>query len=212
MVGGGSFLKPQRPEPSEKWKSGVPAQRQGIMNEDLGSAEPSAYGQHRPAQTGKRRERRIQAPEPAAQCRGVGHTIGIFDCGRCRFPATTLDEIAVQRLTARNQAVVAVWWREGRQEGECLTTTVADAAANPDPIMMFIMGLLAPASVTDDGILHANRAATRNGLRARLGPIGFEVVLRGGKRDKQYRDRGGPARDVGLSQDPNSRTGPSPPE
>jgi len=107
--------------------------------------------------------------------------IGIFDRGRCRFPATALDEIAVQRLTACNQAVMAVGWREGRQEGECLAATVADAAANPDPIMMFIMGLFAPAPVTDDGILHANRAATRNEFRARLGPIGFEVVLRGGK-------------------------------
>ncbi len=107
--------------------------------------------------------------------------IGIFDRGRCRFPATTLDEIAVQRLTACNQAVMAVGWREGWQEGECLAATVADAAANPDPIMMFIMGLFAPAPVTDDGILHANRAATRNEFRARLGPIGFEVVLRGGK-------------------------------
>ena len=76
---------------------------------------------------------------------------------------------------------MAVGWREGRQEGECLAATVADAAANPDPIMIFIMGLFAPAPVTDDGILHANRAATRNEFRARLGPIGFEVVLRGGK-------------------------------
>ena len=39
--------------------------------------------------------------------------IGIFDRGRCRFPATTLDEIVVQRLTACNQAVMAVGWREG---------------------------------------------------------------------------------------------------
>ena len=107
--------------------------------------------------------------------------IGIFDRGRCRFPAKTLDEKAVQCLTARNQAVMAVGWREGGQEGECLAATVADAAANPDPIMMFIMGLFAPAPMTDDGIPHTNRAATRNEFRARLGPIGFEVVLRGGK-------------------------------
>ena len=95
MVGGGSFLKAQRPEPREKWKSGVPAQRPGIMNEDLGSAEPSAYGQHRPAQIGKRRERRIQAPEPAAQCRGGGHAIRVFDGGCGVFQATAFEEVAL---------------------------------------------------------------------------------------------------------------------
>jgi hypothetical protein len=47
--------------------------------------------------------------------------------------------------------------------------------------MVFIMSLLAPAAVTDYGILHTNRAATQNDIHARLGPIGFEVVLRGGK-------------------------------
>jgi hypothetical protein len=44
---------------------------------------------------------------------------------------------------AMSQAVMAVGRREGRQEGECLAATVADTAANPDPIMMFIMGLFA---------------------------------------------------------------------
>ena len=38
-----------------------------------------------------------------------------------------------------------------------------------------------PAPVADDGILHANRATAQNDPRACLGPIGFEVVLRGGK-------------------------------
>jgi len=47
--------------------------------------------------------------------------------------------------------------------------------------MLFIMSLFAPAPVTDDGILYANRAATQNDIRACLGPVGFEVVLRGGK-------------------------------
>jgi len=58
---------------------------------------------------------------------------------------------------------------------------VVKTAANPDPIMVFIMRLFAPAPVTHDGILHANRAVAHNDFRARLGPIGFEVVLRGGK-------------------------------
>ena len=37
------FLKAQGPDPGEKWKYGVPAQRQRIMNEDLDSVEPRAH-------------------------------------------------------------------------------------------------------------------------------------------------------------------------
>jgi hypothetical protein len=76
---------------------------------------------------------------------------------------------------------MAVGRREGRQKGERLAAPAAKAAANADPIMVFIMSLFAPAPMTDDGILHANRAAAQNDLCARLGPIGFEVVLRCGK-------------------------------
>jgi hypothetical protein len=47
--------------------------------------------------------------------------------------------------------------------------------------MVFIVSLLAPATVADNGILYANRAAAQNYFRARLGPIRFEVVLRSGK-------------------------------
>ena len=76
---------------------------------------------------------------------------------------------------------MAVGWREERQEGERFAAPVTKAAANPNPIMVFIMSLFAPAPVTNDGILHANRATAQNDLRACLGPIGFEVVLLGGK-------------------------------
>jgi hypothetical protein len=43
--------------------------------------------------------------------------------------------------------------------------------------MVFIMSLFAPAPVSDDRILHTNRAAAQNDMRARLGPIGCAVVL-----------------------------------
>jgi hypothetical protein len=68
-----------------------------------------------------------------------------------------------------------------RQESEGFAATVAKTAANPDPIVVLIMSLFAAASMTDDGILRANRAVAQNDFRTRLGPIGFEVVLRGGK-------------------------------
>ena len=76
---------------------------------------------------------------------------------------------------------MAVGRRERRQEGERLAAQVAEAAANPDPIMVFIMSLFAAATVTDDGILLTNRAPAQDDFRARLGPIGFEVALRSGK-------------------------------
>ena len=178
---GGTVLNPQRPEPGEKRKGGVPPQWQGIVYEVVGLAEPNSDGQHRRAQIGKRRERRIQTAKPSAQRGGICHAIRISHGGRRSLPPTPLDEIAAQRLAAGSQAVMGVGWRELRQERERLAATVADTAANPDPIMVFIMSLLAPATVADDGILYANRTTAQNDFRACLGPIGLEVVLCGGK-------------------------------
>ena len=61
------------------------------------------------------------------------------------------------------------------------TPMVLRDTANPDPIVVLVMSLLATAPMTDDGILLANRAAAHNEFCARIGPIRFEVVLRGGK-------------------------------
>ena len=71
--------------------------------------------------------------------------------------------------------------RKRRQEGKGFAAAVAKTAANNDPIVVLIMSLFAPAPVSDDGILLTNRAVAQNDFCARLGPIGFEVVLRGGK-------------------------------
>jgi hypothetical protein len=151
------------------------------MNEDLGSVEPRTHSQHRPAQTRKRRLRRVQATEPSAQRRGIGHAIGIFDRRRRGFPTTALYEIAAQRLAACDQAVMAVGRREWRQEGKRLSASVAETAANPDPIMVFIMSLFASATVADDGILPTNRAPAQDDFRARFGPFDFEIALGRGK-------------------------------
>ncbi len=72
---------------------------------------------------------------------------------------------------------MAVGRREWRQEGKRLSASAAETAANPDPIMVFIMRLFAAATVTDDGILLTNRAPAQDDFRARLGPNGFEVAL-----------------------------------
>src|ERR1700732_4382476 len=56
---------------------------------------------------------------------------------------------------------MAVGRRKRRQEGEGFAAAVAKTAANPDPIVVFIMSLFAPAPMTDDGILHADRAVAQ---------------------------------------------------
>ena len=174
------------------------AQGQRIVNEDLCPAEPRAYGKHRLAQERKRRLGRIQTSEPSAQGGGIGHAVGIFDCGRRGFAGAAFQEVTPQRLAAGDEAVMAVGRRERRQERERLAAPVAKAAPNADPIMLLVMSLFAAAAVTDDGILGTNRASAQNAIGARLGPIGFEVVLRSRKWDKQNRSNEGFARPVTL--------------
>ena len=103
---------------------------------------------------------------------------GSLSDGRRGFPGKALHEVALQRLAAGDQAVVAVGRRERRQEGECLPAPVAQAAANPDPVMVLIVRLFAAAAMTDDGVLQTDRALAQDDLRAGFGPIGFEVDLR----------------------------------
>jgi len=71
---------------------------------------------------------------------------------------------------------VRVRERKRREESEGLTATGAVAAPDPNPVVMFIVRLLAPATVTDDGIAFANRASPQDELIAVCGPIGFELV------------------------------------
>ena len=74
------------------------------------------------------------------------------------------------------------------------------AAANPDPIMVLVMGLFPSATVTDDGVLPANRASAQDGFRAGLGPIGLEVELGSRKWDKQNRSDEGSAHEGDLGE------------
>ena len=198
-----------RPESGEEWEYGTPTQGQRILQQDLGPAAPHPYGPHRLAQIGERRLRRIQALAPSAQCRRIGHAIRVFDGGRRSFPGTAFKEAAPKRLAAGDEAVMAVGWRKGRQEGERLAAPVAKAAANPDPIMVLIVRLFAAAAMTDDGILSANRAMAQDDLHAGLGPIGFEVELRRREWDKQNRSDEGPARPGHLARIDRPARGPS---
>jgi hypothetical protein len=105
-------------------------------------------------------------------------------------------EAVPERLAAGDEAVVTVGRREGRQKRERFVAPIAEAAANADPIVIFIMRLLAATAMANDGVLGANRAAAQDGFRP--GPVIFEVVLRGRKWDKQNRSAEGFARPVTL--------------
>lgn len=107
--------------------------------------------------------------------------MGIFHRRRRRFPATALDKVAPQRLTAGDQAVMAVRKRKYRQEGNRLTTRSADTPPNLNPIMVFVMRLFPPPAMTNDRILQANRADANDPFCASLRPIGFALALRCGK-------------------------------
>jgi hypothetical protein len=56
---------------------------------------------------------------------------------------------------------------------------------------MFIVRLLAAASVADDRITFTSGTSPQDDLRAARGPIRLELVRRGGKWDKQNRNSSG---------------------
>ena len=105
----------------------------------------------------------------------------IFHRRRGRFPATALDKIAPQRLTAGDQAVMAVGKRKHGQERNRYLARSAKTAPNRDPVMVFVMSLLLSAAVTNDRILRANRAPANDYRRASFRPIGIQLALRRGK-------------------------------
>ena len=149
--------------------------------------QPMSDAGERLAQKGKRRLRAVQAVGPAAERGRIGHPIGIFERRHCLFPGAVLHKAPPQCLTTSQQAVVRVRERKPRQEGEGLSATGAATATDANPVVMLIVRLLAAASVTDDRITFTNGASPQNDLGTACGPIGFELVRRDGKWDKENR-------------------------
>src|ERR1017187_3774286 len=132
-----------------------------------------------------------QANSPTSERGGIGHPVGVLQRGRRLFPRAVLVQTSPQRLAASQQAVVGVRQREQGKQGEGLSTTLAKAAPAPNPLVMFIVRLLAPTTVTDDGIAFANRTSPQPDLLAVARPIGFDLVWRGRKWDKKNRSSWG---------------------
>jgi len=98
-----------------------------------------------------------------------------------------LHKTPLQRLATSQQTVMGVRQRKPRQEGEGLPATGAAAAADANPVVMLVVCLLAAASMADDGIVLTNGALPQNDLGTADGPIGFQLVRRDGKWDKENR-------------------------
>ena len=124
---------------------------------------------------------------PAAKRGGIGHAVRVFERRRRLFPGAVLLETPPQGLTASQQAVVRVRERKGRQKGEGLLAIGAAATPDSNPVMMFIVRLLAAAAMADDRIAFTHGASPQNDLGAVCGPVGFELVQRCGKWDKKNR-------------------------
>ena len=103
--------------------------------------------------------RTVQVTPPAANGGRIRQQIRILKLGQCHFPRAVFYETQQQRLEARKQAVMRVRKRERRKKSEGLPTIDAAAAMNPDPVVVFVMSLLATTTVTDDRIPFTNRAS-----------------------------------------------------
>ena len=189
MVGGRNFSEPQGPE--NRQNRSQPRQRPSSRIRRVTRHQPMSHVGERLAEKRKSRLGVVQSAGPATKCGSIGHAVGVLERRRCLLPRTMLHQAPPQCMTARQQTVMGVRKRKQREEGEGLPATVAATAANPDPVVVCIVRLLAATSVADDQVASTNRASPQDGFGAVRRPIGLELVWRDGKWDKQNRTSSG---------------------
>jgi hypothetical protein len=133
---------------------------------------------------GKSRLGEVQMLSPATERRRIGRPIRVLQRRRRLFPGIVLHQAPPQCLAARQQTIVRVRERKQWKKGEGLPATRAATATNANPIVLFIVRLLAAVSMADDRITLTNRASPQNDPGAACGPIPFELVRRDRKWDK----------------------------
>jgi hypothetical protein len=112
------------------------------------------------AEKGKRKLRAVQIPRPAPHRRRVRQAVRILEGRQSLFPrAVMFDKAPLQRLAARQKTVMRVRKREQRKESEGLPAAATAVAMDPNPVVMLVVCLLAPTSVTNDRIPFADRAS-----------------------------------------------------
>jgi len=163
-----------------------------------GAFHPGKNPGQRHAQKRGCRFQQLRPIRPAPDSGWIGHTIRIQKLGRCRFPAAMLHKAPPERLTTSQQTVVRVGERKQWQKGKSLLATGAITALDLNPVVMFIVRLLAAASVTDDRIGTAKRTSPQDHIGAPLVPIAFDLARRDGKWDKYNRSQTGLCSGVDL--------------
>jgi len=137
-------------------------ERHPIPGEDGGSMQKGwPIGSERPEsfQVAKQAEQSAEGPAPqGGRVRGAIRILGwrnrllptAFAAAR-RFPG----------LLSARKAVLAAGRRPVGQNGESQSTQPAQPAADPNPVVAFVVGLLAPSAVADDGVSAASRTPSR---------------------------------------------------
>ena len=191
MVGGEIFSAPQRPENLQNRSQ--PRHRLSFVIGRITARHPvSDVGDGLPSK-GKGQLREVQAARPAAEAGGIGQTIRVFQIRQCLLPRAVLYKAPPQCLTARQQAVMRIRERKQRQESEGPSATRTATPTDLNPVMILIVGLLAAAAVADNRTMFTNGALWQDDLVAVSGPLGFELVRRARKWDKENRTPRGSA-------------------
>jgi hypothetical protein len=121
--------------------------------------QPVSHAHENLSEERKRRLGTVQAARPAPDRGSIGQAIRILELGHCLFPRAVIYKALPQCLAARQQTEVRVRERKQRKKSEGHPATGTAAAANHNPVVMLVVRLLAPASVTNDRILLTNRTS-----------------------------------------------------
>jgi hypothetical protein len=87
-----------------------------------------------------------------------------------------LYEPSPERLDTSQQAVMGIGERKQREKGEYRPATHATTPSNLNPVVVFIVGLLETAAVTDNGIAATRRASAQQLVLAVFLPVAFHLA------------------------------------
>ena len=144
-------------------RSPIPGKDGGRAPKSLPARPAEPEGLHATAQTQQ------SATGPTPQRCWIWEPVGVFALRSGLFPSTAAIATRFPGLLSASKAVLAVWRRPRGKDGEGFATRRAKAASCPDPVVLFVVGLLAPLAVADDGMVPAARAASwQQGQRKRM--------------------------------------------
>ena len=106
------------------------------------------------------------ATSPSPQRGGIRQSCRVFKMRSRLLPSDAVFADRLPSLLPAAQTVVAIRRRPSGQDGERLATVPTQSPPHPDPVLLRVVGLLAPLSVADDRFLSAQRTPTRHLLQA----------------------------------------------